>query len=369
MTRTKWNTATFKAHVESITNGEYTFIGDYINGKTPSLMRHNTKGCVWEVRPANFLNGNRCLECSGRAPKGIKDVEEGLRDLGVLQDFVIHTKSIKNLEEDIRVTHLLCETPFTAKARNLMLTGTCPECFPQRLKRLEEVREGVRDALGEDYVVISTEYLGNTEPLEVYHKVCDDVFNAPYKTLRKGHGCPICSGHLKTHEDYVREVHALTKGEFSVAEQYSGARVPIRLTHTLCGKDTPQEPNRVLTVGARCSHCHTSSKGERLVQDILDELNVSYIHESTIKGCYHKRPLRFDFVILDKEGLPLKVIEYDGIQHYEPIGVFGGEEGLRATKLRDHKKDVFCSDNGIPLLRLPYTLSSEDVREKIIEFL
>ena len=37
-------------------------------------------------------------------------------------------------------------------------------------------------------------------------------------------------------------------------------------------------------------------------------------------------------------------IEYQGIQHYEPVEFFGGEDGLRSRKELDQRKRAKCAD-------------------------
>jgi hypothetical protein len=40
------------------------------------------------------------------------------------------------------------------------------------------------------------------------------------------------------------------------------------------------------------------------------------------------RPLRFDFVVFDDDGMIDFIIEYQGKQHYEASSKFGGKRGL-----------------------------------------
>lgn len=47
-------------------------------------------------------------------------------------------------------------------------------------------------------------------------------------------------------------------------------------------------------------------------------------------------------------------IEYQGIQHYEPVEFFGGEDGLRTRKELDQRKRVKCEDRGVKLLEWRY---------------
>ena len=64
----------------------------------------------------------------------------------------------------------------------------------------------------------------------------------------------------------------------------------------------------------------------------------------------------------------LYLIEYDGKQHFEPIDWFGGIEGFNKQKQRDIIKDNYCKLNNILLLRLPFTLSNEEIKQKIYEY-
>ena len=60
------------------------------------------------------------------------------------------------------------------------------------------------------------------------------------------------------------------------------------------------------------------------------------------------------------------LIEYDGQQHYQPISLFGGEEGYKQTVYRDKLKDKYCKDHNLFLLRLPYYLSNDEIKQKIL---
>jgi len=48
-------------------------------------------------------------------------------------------------------------------------------------------------------------------------------------------------------------------------------------------------------------------------------------------------------------------IEFDGIQHFEPVLKFGGEKSLIINKIRDSIKDEYCKKNNIYLLRIKYS--------------
>ncbi len=47
-------------------------------------------------------------------------------------------------------------------------------------------------------------------------------------------------------------------------------------------------------------------------------------------------------------------VEYQGQQHYEPVALFGGEEGFKNSQLRDEKKRLLLAANGVQLLEWRY---------------
>jgi len=61
-------------------------------------------------------------------------------------------------------------------------------------------------------------------------------------------------------------------------------------------------------------------------------------------------------------------IEYQGEQHYRPVALFGGEEGLKRTKERDKLKLKLCRDNGIKVVYFAHKedLSQSNVEKKLI---
>ncbi|MBW1959533.1 MAG: hypothetical protein JRI63_13595 [Deltaproteobacteria bacterium] len=82
----------------------------------------------------------------------------------------------------------------------------------------------------------------------------------------------------------------------------------------------------------------------------------------------HYRPGFLDNLELDIFIPSLNIgIEYQGLQHFEPIQHWGGETALERTKERDSRKKALCRKNGIDLIYFYYTeeLSSTLVKEKL----
>ena len=100
-----------------------------------------------------------------------------------------------------------------------------------------------------------------------------------------------------------------------------------------------------------------SSRGEIKIHEILTEADFRFEEEYIFPGLRsdNGRPLRFDFVIFDDDGLVDFIIEYQGKQHYEPSSKFGGKRGFYQQQYNDNKKRRFCALHGFKLIEIPYT--------------
>lgn len=86
------------------------------------------------------------------------------------------------------------------------------------------------------------------------------------------------------------------------------------------------------------------SKGERLVRGILQSLGIDFIEQFYVPEIGKL----YDFALLvDDE---LKLIEFDGQQHFEPVANWDFEK----TKQSDKEKDDYARSHDIPLLRIKY---------------
>lgn len=99
-----------------------------------------------------------------------------------------------------------------------------------------------------------------------------------------------------------------------------------------------------------------SSRGEIKIHEILTNAGLNFIEEYSFPDLLsvNNHPLRFDFCVLDDTGDIDFLIEYQGIQHYEPKSKFGGITGLRKQQLNDMKKREYCRNHNIVLIVIPY---------------
>lgn len=135
----------------------------------------------------------------------------------------------------------------------------------------------------------------------------------------------------------------------------------------VCGNLFTALPAKVNNGHITSCGCRIQSAGEECIKNFLEEKHINFVPQYTFDDCKDIYVLRFDFAIVGNNKL-LGLIEYDGKQHFEPINFFGGIDGFQQTQKRDKIKNTYCTSHNIPLLRLPYTLSTDEIKIKIYEY-
>lgn len=95
------------------------------------------------------------------------------------------------------------------------------------------------------------------------------------------------------------------------------------------------------------------SIGEYNIIQVLNNSQITYIKEY----CFPNSKLRYDFAILDKNKIVIRLIEFDGEQHYENNIKHSGwstYQKYQYTLEHDLLKNNMAKKNNIPLVRIPY---------------
>ena len=115
-----------------------------------------------------------------------------------------------------------------------------------------------------------------------------------------------------------------------------------------CGNEIIVSGNHLRTGHTKSCGC-LKSQGELLINQILSSSQINYSSQYTIfiEQSYY----RFDFAIFDDKNNLLRLIEFDGEQHFNQSNNFFNYED---THRRDLIKNNYCKENNIPLVRIPY---------------
>ena len=197
----------------------------------------------------------------------------------------------------------------------------------------------------EGYTLISTEYKNAYTPMKV---ICSNKheWKITYSNFQQGQRCPCC-----TKRDRYKEVKEYIEsfGYKLLSTEYKNNKEKLSI---VCPKGHHFDNmcfSSFKNDNQRCPLCN-ESKGEKRISEILDNFNILYIPQYKFDDCKFKYKLPFDFYLPQYN----ICIEYDGGQHFKIIEHFGGLDGFINTKIRDTIKNIYCKDNNIKLIRIPY---------------
>lgn len=199
-----------------------------------------------------------------------------------------------------------------------------------------------------DYSLV--DYKNNRTLIKIRCKNHDFIFSQrPYNHIKGEEGCVYCSDLKMNTDKFIfksTEIHK-SKYDYSLVN-YKNTRSQVKI---ICHEHGifEQRPNDHLN-GSGCPQCSTS-KGETLIINYLTENNINFKYQYKVDKYY------YDFYLPDYD----LYIEYDGIQHYKPISIFGGQKGFEKLKIRDIIKSKLVDK----LIRISYK-DKNKISEKLI---
>ncbi|MDN6100762.1 MAG: endonuclease domain-containing protein [Staphylococcus equorum] len=257
----------------------------------------------------------------------------------------------KNACTKFLIRHNICRHEYYVSWANFSKGRRCPECCGNQRMNESDVDKRIYELVSNEYSRVS-EYKNAKANFTIRHELCGNEYPVSWSAFHDGNRCPRCSGKERMSNKRIDErIFELVKIEYIRLGDYKNNTTKFLMKHTLCGHEYMVKWADFYR-GNRCPKCK-ESKGERKISNILNSLNIEYVTQKKFKECQYKRKLPFDFYVSNRNQKLL--IEFDGIQHFKPISVFGGENGFQDTQQRDTIKNKFAKDNNIPLLRIPYT--------------
>jgi Zn finger protein HypA/HybF involved in hydrogenase expression len=234
----------------------------------------------------------------------------------------------------------------------------CPDCSKKNttLNTVKVIE--LFKTLGHNYDYSKFEYISSTKKSTITcleHGDFKQSYNHHYKQKQ---GCPKC-GREKVNEsinsrklsndEFIKRSNLIHGDVYDYTNTiYIKYNYKLNIICRIHGNFI-QSPNSHLR-GEGCPECN-NSKGEKYVEKYLKEKNIEYIYQYRFPDCKNIRLLPFDFYIPYLN----TCIEFDGKQHYEPVKLFGGEEGFKYTKINDNIKTTYCITNNIKLIRIKYS--------------
>lgn len=279
-----------------------------------------------------------------------------------IEDF----NNVANAKDLMTIRCLKHDIVFT-KSWNNIKNGFCgcEKCTEESNKKKSRDRantiEYVKSTARERYniEIISEEYINNATKLDF---ICDNHKENGIQSMTWGniisstnHPCKFCSREItleatmKTNDVFLGEVKKIHGEKYKVLTKYEGCNNKVKVLCSKCNNVFEIRASHFIS-GHGCGLC-TKSKGEERVKVILDSNNIKYIREHKFDDCVGiNKKLPFDFYIPEYN----LAIEYQGIQHFQPVKIFGGQDVFDKQIVSDTIKVNYCKKNNINLLIIPY---------------
>jgi hypothetical protein len=351
----------------------------FTNTRTKAKYFCKIHNLIFETQPTCFWLGRGCPKCGQlkRTEGSKKNYKMKIRksNFQVISEFEkIHGpgkydySKVNYTKNNIKVP-IQCNNPnhgvFLQTPNKHLLGRGCPLCANET--RNDNSKRSLQDFIDASnkihnnfYDYSESVYLGALSFIDIicprHGKFSQKVFDHT-----QGHGCRYCSTdknaarQFKTTEDIVKrciEVH----GDF-----YDYSKVDYKgiFKHITIVCPVHKEFNQVVNAhvnGAGCPICN-KSRGELLIAKILDRNGIKYKDQYKFQECKFKQPLPFDFYLFEHS----ICIEYQGEQHYIEKVHWGGKKAYEYLVNNDNIKKVYCSQNKIGLIQIPYKIAKEEI--------
>ena len=114
-----------------------------------------------------------------------------------------------------------------------------------------------------------------------------------------------------------------------------------------------------------CGCMKNKSYGEDKIESILAQAKIPFIKQKKYEDLRADKGRRFSFDFFVNDSY---IIEYDGIQHYTFTNSgWDTEEHFLRTRENDFRKNTYCFDNKIPIIRIPFYLAEIKIEDLLLE--
>ena len=331
----------------------------------PASIQCKTCGNIYTLQRAEsfYLKNKKCVctNCFNNHTGGrysLEDIQKRINTIFPKEDLKVLTYS--TMKESLTIQCNKCKEIYSyTKAENIFTknkVSVCKKCFPNKLDIINNKREKVLLFFKENKNFILLDNIMEKHSQDQIAAKCVYCGKVNYKTMNdylRGRGCSCQTTNTKkTLQQYQSELD----DNYEVLE-YNGMEHKAKLRHKVCGFIYEKSAKHY-----HCPRCQRSgSKGEKIISLYLEKRKINFVKQYQVKIENHN--LRFDFFVPD-----LKIfIEFQGIQHYEPVAYFGGEERFKKQQEYDDLKRKYCKHNKFQLLEITYKDLEENLIIQILE--
>ena len=319
---------------------------------------------IFKINAHRHLNGQGCPKCGLEIAKNArrKDINEFKEEIEILFN---HRYSCLSDEYTNNKTRLefkcnICGYIFKARPNDLITHRSgCSKCkikaqselisYNDLINKLENRNNPIDGRFDYDFSKVENKDYYLDDSITIICKKHGE-FNVKIWNFLNGKECEQCKNekiYKLIHCDVVEFKERLDKInpnlEFNEVD-FINLISPIKFKCKECNHEFYRTPTVLLNINPTCPKCNKIfSSLETEISDLLKENNISF---ENFKHFDWLGRLSLDFY-LPKYNV---AIECQGIQHFESVEYFGGEEKFIKNKERDEIKRKLCEENGVKLL-------------------
>ena len=223
----------------------------------------------------------------------------------------------------------------------------------------------IEDAIavhGNKYDYSMVEYKNWKTEVTIRCNKCGHVFKQSPNAHLSGQGCKKCGREAMkakrrlTIDDFVKRCKKIHGDDYDYSlVEYVNSGTNVMIKCKKCGFIFPQTPENHLhkTSPHGCPRCSMSHL-ERGVEKLLTDNNIKFDAHYT-PDFFKNKYMHLDFYLPDYN----IGIECQGIQHFKPITIFGGDKEFEKRTKLDEEKYKWCEENGV---RMVYVAKPSDMK-------
>jgi very-short-patch-repair endonuclease len=352
---------------------DYSLITEYKNNriKYPIICHKKDNngeehGVFYQDFDHHINKKHGCPHCGGNAKKTTESFVKEAKE--------IHGNNYDYSKSEYKGIHVpLCiicfkHGEFWQRPNDHLRGQGCPKCRGEKIwnKRgrltVEMVKEGFKKVHGDEYdYSLFTEYKNNRTKIPIICKKHGVFYVSPNNHLM-GRGCPKCKSNKISEKqrlsinEVVERIKKVHGDKFIIPNdfEYKNNQAKVKL---ICKEHGEFHQNPFnLWKGVGCPKCN-KSKLENEMSMILKENNIAFEEQKKFDWLGN---LELDFYLPQYN----TAIECQGIQHFKPIDIFGGEKQLKQQKEWDQKKKTLCEEHGIKIIYFSNNKVKDQLKEE-----